>query len=505
MLSRSAILATLALAAAAALRAQAPAPSSGQRYGRLLIKNAMVIDGAGNPARGPMDILIEGSTITTVQESKVTEASAISPGQRITGKFDRVIDAAGMYVTPGIIKGHSHIQFTRSGKPMPKDYEYKLLLGHGITTIRDPGSLEGIDTNVAHARLSAENKISAPTIIPYAVVAANTPEEAHALVRQLKAKGALGLKVFINRPDVWQAIAEEAKKLNLPIATDMKIQELDAIGAARLGVRSIEHWYGIPDAAIPGPQNFPDSYNYDNELDRFRWAGDLWRQADSARLSAVLDTMLAHGVTWDPTFAIYEANRDLSRARTQPWFAEYALPQVMVNFEPDPTRHGSSHLDWTTADEVRWRENYRIWMRWVREYAARGGNVTVGSDAGFIYELYGFTTIREMEMQQEAGFHPLEVIQHATSNGAKLLGLTHTGVIRPGFEADLAIVDGNPLHNMKVLYGTGVEVEENGKIVRRGGVKYTIKDGIVFDAPQLLADVREMVRKAKAQQATTAP
>jgi imidazolonepropionase-like amidohydrolase len=219
----------------------------------------------------------------------------------------------------------------------------------------------------------------------------------------------------------------------------------------------------------------------------------------------VLDTMLAHGVTWDPTFAIYEANRDLSRARTQPWFAEYSLPQVMVNFEPDPTRHGSYHLDWTTADEVRWRENYRIWMRWVREYAARGGNVTVGSDAGFIYELYGFTTIRELEMQQEAGFHPLEVIQHATSNGAKLLGLTRTGVVRPGFEADLAVVDGNPLHNFKVLYGTGVEVEENGKIVRRGGVKYTIKDGIVFDAPRLLADVREMVRQAKAQQATTAP
>ena len=88
----------------------------------------------------------------------------------------------------------------------------------------------------------------------------------------------------------------------------------------------------------------------------------------------------------------------------------------------------------------------------MREYAARGGNVTVGSDAGFIYELYGFTTIREMEMQQEAGFQPLEVIQHATSNGAKLLGLTNTGVVRPGFKADLIVVDGNPLHNFKVLY-----------------------------------------------------
>jgi imidazolonepropionase-like amidohydrolase len=486
--------------------AQPPAPSTGQRYGRLLIRNVNVIDGGGNPTRGPFDILIQGNTIAAIQASRPAEFSGSSiPGERqVPMAADRVIDGTGMTVMPGIIDVHGHIQFSRGGKAMPKDYVYKLWLAHGITTIRDPGSTEGIDTIVAHAKLSAENRIAAPTIVPYAVAAANTPDEAHALVKRLKQQGAVGLKVFINRPDVWEAIADEAKRQALPIATDMKIQELDAIGAARLGVRSIEHWYGIPDAATPGPQNFPDSYNYDNELDRFRWAGDIWRQADSARLSAVLDTMLAHNVTWDPTFAIYEANRDLQRARTQPWFRDYALPQVMANFEPDATRHGSYHFDWTTADEIMWRNNYRIWMQWVREFARRGGNVTVGSDAGFIYELYGFTTIREMEMQQEAGFHPLEVIQHATSNGARLLGLTNTGVIRPGFKADLIVVDGNPLHNMKVLYATGLQVEENGKLVQRGGVKYTIKDGVVFDVAQLLTDVREMVRKAR-ETTTTAP
>jgi imidazolonepropionase-like amidohydrolase len=99
-------------------------------------------------------------------------------------------------------------------------------------------------------------------------------------------------------------------------------------------------------------------------------------------------------------------------------------------------------------------------------------------------------------MQQEAGFHALEVIQHATENGAKLLGLTNTGVVRPGYKADLLIVDGNPLHNMKVLYATGMQVEENGKLVQRGGVKYTIKDGVVFEVAPLLNDIREMVRRA---------
>ena len=482
----------------------APAPSPGVRYDRLLIRNAMVVDGAGNPARGPMDIVVEGSTIASVRPARpMDEFGTTAPGGAARGgnagrpAFDRIIDASGMYVTPGLVDLHGHIHFGRNGRPWPKDYVYKLWLGHGVTTVREPGSGTGLDTTVAHARLSAENRIAAPTLIPYVAVEADTPDSARARIRRIKARGGQGLKVFINRPDVWEAIADEAAKNGLPIATDMKIQELDALDAARLGVRSLEHWYGIPDAAIPGPQRFPDFYSYDNESDRFRWAADLWRQADSARLSAVIDTLIARDVTWDPTFAVYEANRDLARARTLAWFDEYAMPQLMAFFEPDPTRHGSYHFNWTTGDEIMWRDNMRIWMDWVREFAARGGNVTVGSDAGFIYHLYGFATIREMELHQEAGFHPLEVIQQATSNGARALGLANTGVIRPGFTADLAIVDGNPLHNLKVFYGTGVEVEEDGKVERRGGVKYTIKQGIVFDAERLREDVRRMVREAK--------
>ena len=501
-LRRVALLATLGAAASTNAGAQSPAPSSGVRYGRLLIRNAIVVDGAGNPARGPMDILVEGSRIARIAPSTrgvETSGSSLGTGA-IRGPFDRVIDATGLTVMPGIVDAHAHVHFARGGKPMPRDYVYKLWLAHGITTVREPGSLEGIDTMVAHARLSAENRIAAPTLVPYAVPTADTPMEARQAVRDLKRRGAAGLKVFIARPDVWEALASEAKTLGMPIATDMKIQEYDALDAARLGVRSLEHWYGVPDAAIAGAQDFPADYNYDDEADRFRWAGDLWRQADSARLSAVLDSMLAHGVVWDPTFGVYEANRDLARAQTLPWFADYALPQVYANFEPDPARHGSYHVDWTTTDEARWRENLRLWMRAVREYARRGGTVTVGSDAGFIYHLYGFGTIREMELHQEAGFHPIDVVRHATSNGAKLLGLTETGVVRPGFEADLAIVDGNPLHNLKTLYGTGVLVEQDGRLTRRGGVKFTVKDGIVFDAEALRAEVREMVRRAKASE-----
>ena len=79
---------------------------------------------------------------------------------------------------PGIVDMHGHIHFSRNRQAMPKDYVYKLWLGHGITTIREPGSGEGTDTTVAHARLSAENRIAAPTIVPYVTVGGETPAAA---------------------------------------------------------------------------------------------------------------------------------------------------------------------------------------------------------------------------------------------------------------------------------------------------------------------------------------
>ena len=79
------------------------------------------------------------------------------------------------------------------------------------------------------------------------------------------------------------------------------------------------------------------------------------------------------------------------------------------------------------------------------------------------------------------------------------------GIIRPGLKADLVVIDQNPLENLKVLYGTGAVRlnDDTGKVERIGGIKYTIKDGIIYDAKKLLADVREMVIRAKAERVTT--
>ena len=138
-------------------------------------------------------------------------------------------------------------------------------------------------------------------------------------------------------------------------------------------------------------------------------------------------------------------------------------------------------------------------MIFVNEFKNRGGRVTVGTDSGFIFQLYGFSFVREMELLREAGFHPLEIIRSATLNGAEALGMDKDlGSVEVGKLADFVILEENPLENLQVLYGVGaIKLNEKNEVVRYGGVKYTMKDGILYDAKKLLEDVKAMVKKEK--------
>jgi imidazolonepropionase-like amidohydrolase len=214
-----------------------------------------------------------------------------------------------------------------------------------------------------------------------------------------------------------------------------------------------------------------------------------------------MNELLALDFTIDPTFNIYDANRDLMRARRAEWHEEYTLPSLWKFYEPSRVSHGSYWHSWGTEQEISWKENYRLWMSFVNEYKNRGGRVTAGTDAGFIYELYGFSYVRELELLREAGFHPLEVFRSATLYGAQALGMEkEIGSVEVGKFADFAIIDANPLENLQLLYGTGaIVLNEKNEVIRKGGVKYTIKDGIIYDAKKLLEDVRKMVADDKAK------
>ena len=235
----------------------------------------------------------------------------------------------------------------------------------------------------------------------------------------------------------------------------MHHQQLDVarwnvLHSARAGLTSMEHWYGLPEALFEDRtiQDFRLDYNYQNEQHRFAEAGKLWKQAAkpySEHWNKVMNELLELDFTLDPTFNIYEANRDLMRARRAEWHDAYTLPSLWRFYSPSRQSHGSYWFDWTTEEELLWKENYRLWMTFVNEYKNRGGRVTTGSDSGFIYQLYGFAYIRELELLREAGFHPLEVIRSATMYGAEALGMEkEIGTVEVGKLADFVILEEKP-------------------------------------------------------------
>lgn len=490
----------------------APVRAEGEGpYTQLILRGAVVIDGTGAPPFGPADIVIEKNRIVYV-------AAVGNPGTPIK-EFKRPklkeggkeIDCKGMYILPGFIDMHGHIGGAAQGTPA--EYVFKLWMGHGITTIREPGSMNGLKWTLYHKRKSQVDSITAPRIFAYTVFGQGrdnpiaTPEDARSWVRSNAAAGADGIKFFGAAPAIMEAAIVENKKMGLRSCAhhaQMAVARWNVVHSARAGLTSMEHWYGLPEAMLKDNtiQNYSPAYNYQDEQDRFSEAGQLWRQAaepGSEKWKQLLDTLLRYDFTLDPTLNIYEASRDLHRARRLEWHDEYTLPSLWKFYQPNRDSHGSYWFNWGTEQELAWKENYRLWMQFLKDYKNKGGRVTTGSDNGFIWQTYGFGYIRELEMLREAGFTPLEVIRSATLYGAQALGMEkELGSIEVGKLADLVIIDQNPLANLQVLYGTGaIQVTPDNQVVRIGGVKYTVKNGIVYDAKKLLDDVKKIVSNSK--------
>lgn len=502
-------------------------------YDRLILRGVTIIDGTGAPPMGPVDIVIEGDRIADISTVGFPGLE-INEGRRPSLEDEdnpsattHEIDLTGHYVMPGFIDMHAHTG--GGGKAPQPEYVYKLWMGHGITTSRGVGHGSMMWSLNEKAR-AARNEIVAPRMYTYARPGEawdqgpiDTPEQARAWVQwavqqEVDGQRIDGLKLGSYDPPIMEAVIDEAHKHGLGTVAhlgQMGVGRMTALDAAEAGLDMMTHYYGLFESMLSeySIQDWPLDYNYQNEQHRFGNVARLWDEIEgpgSDSWNALMDRFLELGFGIDPTMTIYEASRDVMRARNAEWHDEYTLPSQWDFYQPSRAAHGSYWFYWTSEDETAWKNFYKIWMEFLNEYKNRGGIVTTGSDSGFIYKLYGFDYIREFELLREAGFHPIEVIRSATMYGAQELndpkGLAPDfGMIRKGLKADFVVVEENPLENLKVLYGTGAVKldDETGEVGRVGGIKYTIKDGIVYDAKQLLADVREMVREAKAERATT--
>jgi imidazolonepropionase-like amidohydrolase len=507
----------LSLMTAASMQAQRPAPDRRPGEGEgpfqtLIVRGVMLIDGTGAPPRGPVNITIRNNRIAQISNAGTAGVPQATGALQPIAGANREIDGRGMWVMPGFVDLHTHT----GGLPKAPEaeYVYKLWLAHGVTTVRDAGA--GASSLVqGDKNRSAKNEIVAPRIWAYqrpSGAALQTPEAARAFVRDAKQNGVDGLKLDAYEPPIMAALIDEAKKNGLGTMahlSQMGVAQMNALDAARLGLGTVTHFYGLFESLYKDHdvQPWPIDMNYNDEQKRFGQVARQWNlihPRGSPEWNGALKEFLANDVTLDPTFGIYSAGRDVMRLREAEWHDKYTLPSLMEYYEPSRAAHGSYWFYWTTADEIAWKNFYRVWMSFVNDYKNMGGRVTTGTDAGFIYSTYGFAFPMEMELLQEAGFHPLEVIRSATMYGAQTLlkpsgRQLDFGVVKPGMLADLVIVPANPLENLKVLYGTGAVKlnDQTGQVERVGGVRWTIKDGIIYDARKLLEDVARMVEAQK--------
>ena len=345
------------LAGAAPAQTIRPAPDrpAGEGEGpfeRLILRGVTVIDGTGAPAQGPVDIVIARNRIVEVRSVGYPNLP-IRPDAR-PGGATREIDGTGLYVMPGFVDCHVH---TGGGRKAPDaEYVYKLWLAHGVTTVR--GVPAGpLDWTLRERARSARNEITAPRIVVYARPGTGegwlggpvtTPEKAREWVTWVAAKGADGLKLFAEDPEVMRALIARARELKLGTTAHLAqtgLARMNLRDAARLGLQGAEHFYGLFDSLLADHsiQPYPPDYNYNDEAHRFAQVARLWNQIHprgSKEWNDLLDELLAHKVTLDPTMTIYAASRDVMRARNADWHATYTLPTLWSSSSRAGTRTG---------------------------------------------------------------------------------------------------------------------------------------------------------------------
>ncbi|MBL4606190.1 MAG: amidohydrolase, partial [Flavobacteriaceae bacterium] len=348
-------------------------------FDQLIIRGVTLINGDGSPPRGPIDIVVENNKIVKIQVVGYPGVKIDDKRRPKLKKGGKELDASGMYLLPGFIDMHGHIGGSSQGAS--PEYVFKLWMAHGITTIRQPSGINASKLK----KQSAANTIVAPRIFDYKGFGSgskkpiSTADEAREWVRNNAKKGADGIKFFGAEPDIMAAALDENKKLGLGSAchhAQLSVARWNVLHSARAGLTSMEHWYGLPEALFNDKtvQNYPLDYNYQNEQHRFEEAGKLWLQAAkpySDHWNSVMNELLKLDFTLDPTFNIYEASRDLQRARRAEWHETYTLPSLWEFYAPSKISHGSYWHYWGTEQEVAWRKNFQLWMTFSNEYKNR--------------------------------------------------------------------------------------------------------------------------------------
>lgn len=353
-----------------------------------------------------------------------------------------VTDLSGRWVIPGLIDAHGHLQ----------PWGLALSLRWGVTTVRDlhDGAPLAVTLRAEASRPPSPRLFQAvamldglPTTYPDAIGLANAGA-AEGAVAWVASRGASWVKVYTRTtPSLLAAVMPAAQARGLPVAAHLGLT--DALTAARLGVASIEHLSGIPEAT-------GDSLALAEAHTRGFFSGwtafeQSWTGLDTVRLGEVARSLAALGVTLVPTLGLHET---FSRLDDPAVFRGNDLAAVPDSARTNWNIQGMiTRAGWVREDYPAFRASRAVQDFFVRRFAAAGGRIATGTDASNQLLVPGAGVHLEMELLVHAGLTPLEALRAATLHGAALLRADSLGSLHVGGAADLVVLGGDPLAEIR--------------------------------------------------------
>lgn len=342
-----------------------------------------LFDGVSTQYRRHMDIHVQGERITAVV------ARGLLPLP------ERVINARGRTVIPGLIDLHAH-QSALAGERLGR-----IWLAYGVTTVREVASIrdDGLERK--------ESWASGRRIGPRLLLSARHNDSSGWPARAQSARPDYDiLEIYRGQPSqLHRTLIRDARQFGIPVFSE------DLFPGVRLGINGLEHIGGRP----------ANPY-------------DLERSSVNRSYADVVYLLTHSGTAVTPTLAAFGGFGALT-ARSRPW-------------STDPAYHSL----YTPAERERWgRPGTGAELGGIQDTVATlirsGGRVTAGSDAPSVP--YGLGLHAELTLLTQAGVPNDRALRLVTAEAALALGLERElGTVEAGKLADFVIIDGNPLINM---------------------------------------------------------